>query len=125
MNWLFARSFFLLLFATNLAFAKPQVLAPPIQANALVKLAKQVEPDLVGRVERLPQYLEFFRAKLGNDTRLFAFRVEAVPNKADQVRLKGYVEFPQTRGGLVGFLEALGFDVVDDGLVMLPEVGLG
>ena len=122
---LLAKSIFLFLIATNFALAKPQVLAPPSQANALVKLAKQVEPDLVGRVERLPQYLEFFRAKRGNDTRLFAFRVEALPTAAGQVRLEGYVEFPQTRVGLVGFLEALGFDVKEDGLVMLPEQRLG
>ena len=117
--------FLLLLVVSSCARAQPQVLAPPSQDNALVKLAKKIEPDLVGHERRLPQYVEFYRAKLGNDTRLFAFDVQAVPTTTGQVQLEGYVEFLQTRTGLLGFLEALGFDVLDEGLEILPAAGLG
>lgn len=121
----------LLICTTNAVLAKPHVAAspsqnsPPSESSALVELAKQIEPDLVGRAERLPQYVEFFRAKLGNDTRLFAFDVRAVADGAGQVKLQGYVEFQQTRAGLVGFLSALGFDVSDDELETLPSASLG
>src|SRR5204863_6686661 len=36
------------------------------------RLAKRIEPDLVGKPERLPQYIDFFRNELGNDSRLIA-----------------------------------------------------
>lgn len=89
-----------------------------------MKLARQLEPDLVGHTERLPQYVDFFRLKLGNDSRLFAFHVTAKTTKADQVELRGYVEFPETRQALVTLLGHLGFDV-EDQLTTLPEAKLG
>ena len=122
---LFASSVAMLLIATDFVQSQPQTVAPPSQQDALTKLAKQIEPGLVGRVERLPQYLDFFKTKLGNDTRLFAFQVEAEATGEDRVRLQGYVEFSQTRDGLVGFLEALGFEVVDKALETLPAQSLG
>ncbi|NOZ40835.1 MAG: C40 family peptidase [Planctomycetes bacterium] len=116
----------LLLLATpSDLLAKPQTVSPPSRNNELTKLARQIEPDLVGRVDRLPQYLEFFRAKRGNDTRLFAFRVQAVTTATGNVRLQGYVEFSQTRAGLIGFLKTLGFEIVDEELENLPAKGLG
>src|SRR4051812_8721986 len=41
------------------------------------RLAKRIEPDLAGKPERLPQYIDFFRSELGNDSRLVAFSVTA------------------------------------------------
>lgn len=115
----------LMLVTTQYAQAQPRTLAPPKRGNVLKKLAQKIEPDLVGRAERLPQYVEFFRSKLGNDTRLFAFNVKAVPNTTGQISLQGYIEFPQTRVGLIKFLSALGFEVLDDELETLPAQSLG
>ena len=115
----------LLLSASHFVRAEPVVVSPPVRADALVKLAKQIEPDLEGRAERLPAYIEYFRSQLGNDRRLFLFDVQAVSTGAKGVELKGCLEFPQTRAGLVGFLGVLGFDVNDEQLEMLPEGGLG
>ena len=107
------------------ATAKPNVVAPPSRDGALAKLARKVEPDLVGRVERLPLYIDYFRSKLANDPRLFAFDVTSEATADGKVALKGYIEFSQTRDGLVGFLSTLGFDVTDEHLQRLPADELG
>ncbi|MEM8681486.1 MAG: hypothetical protein AAGF97_19235, partial [Planctomycetota bacterium] len=46
-----------------------QVVAPPKRDGTLQKLARQVEPDLVGELSRLPQYVDFFQSRLANDPR--------------------------------------------------------
>lgn len=107
------------------ARAQQSTPAPPQQAPTLVRLAQQVEPELAGRVERLSQYVDFFRLKLANDTRLFAFDVEVVANYEGQIELRGYVEFPETRAALENFLGILGFDDLDDQLQTLPAASLG
>ncbi len=115
----------LLLSVASSVQAQTLTIAPPSQEDKLAKLARQIEPDLVGRAERLPQYVDFFQSKLGNDNRLFAFNVQATAIDSGKVRLRGYVEFSQTREGLVGFLSVLGFDVLDDQLETLPDQRLG
>ena len=85
--------------------AQPASAAPPERDDALTKLARQIEPNLLGTSSRLPQYVDFFRTRLANDTRLFAFNVQALPTEDGHVALQGYVEFSQTREGLIGFLE--------------------
>ncbi|QDS98757.1 C40 family peptidase [Adhaeretor mobilis] len=122
---LLAIVFLLLFLPTGRVEAKPKVVAPPAEDDRLTNLAKQIEPDLEGRTERLSQYVEFFRSQLGNDTRLFAFSVTPHVTDAGEVSLSGYVEFSQTRTGLVGFLEALGFKVIDEELDSLPAEDLG
>jgi hypothetical protein len=88
------------------------------------RLARSIEPELTGRPERLPQYVNFFLSEIGNDTRLFAFDVRAVPNARGQVELHGHIEFPETRAALVKYLGVLGFQV-EDRLVTLPSAELG
>ncbi len=116
---------FLAFYLTENSSANSQVAAPPSLDKALVKLARQIEPDLHGHPERLPQYVEFFRSKLANDSRLFAFEVRPSVGQSGEVILRGYLEFSQTRNGLVTFLETLGFTVTDDELDTLPSVDLG
>lgn len=105
--------------------AKPKPVAPPSLDGALTRLAKQVEPDLQGDPARLPQYVDFFKSKLANDTRLFAFSVQPEMTDTGSVVLRGYVEFSQTREGLARFLAALGFTEIDDQLQSLPAAELG
>jgi len=97
----------------------------PRQESALKRLARQVEPDLAGRPDRLPQYVEFFRLKLGNDSRLFAFDVTANSTADGHAQLQGFVEFPETHSALVEFLGHLGFTDLDDQLETLPAANLG
>jgi gamma-D-glutamyl-L-lysine dipeptidyl-peptidase len=101
--------------------------------SLLERLARNIEPDLVGRPERLPQYVHYFRNEIGNDFRLFAFDVSAVAslpaagsNEAGPYRvyLRGHIEFPETRKSLKQFLGILGFEV-EDQLETLPSSGLG
>src|SRR3954447_12945419 len=46
-------------------------------STVIQRLAKRIEPDLAGKPERLPHYVDFFRTEVGNDSRLFAFNVFA------------------------------------------------
>ena len=88
------------------------------------RLARKIEPELVGMPERLPQYVDFFRSEIGNDDRLFAFDVEAVLKDGGRVELNGHIEFPETRNALATYLGVLGF-AVEDRLVKLPADQLG
>jgi cell wall-associated NlpC family hydrolase len=88
------------------------------------RVARKIEPELEGRPERLPQYVNFFSRELANDSRICAFDVTAEAVEGKNVRLKGFVEFLETHESLVAYLEILGFKV-DDQLEKLPAVGLG
>src|SRR5262249_48378737 len=88
------------------------------------RLAKKVEPDLVGKPERLPHYVDFFRGELANDSRLCGFRGTSEVVSDGRVKLQGYTEFPETRAALVKFLTVLGFKV-DDRMEALPSAALG
>jgi gamma-D-glutamyl-L-lysine dipeptidyl-peptidase len=92
--------------------------------SVVERLARKIEPDLVGKPERLPQYVNFFRSEIGNDSRLFAFNVMTDATGEGRVVLRGYVEFPETRAALAKFLGALGF-AVEDQLETLPDAELG
>ncbi len=97
----------------------------PVDRLELQRAAQRVEPDLVGQRERLPLYLESFRHRWGNDSRLFAWSVQAEGTADQPVRLTGYVEFPETAAALVAYLEILGFQPIEDQLERLPSVALG
>lgn len=93
-------------------------------SRVIERLARRAEPDLKGKSERLTQYVDFFRAELANDNRLFAFNVTPKAQPDGKVELQGYAEFPETRAALNGFLTALGFQVADK-LESLPAESLG
>jgi hypothetical protein len=97
--------------------------APPVPPS-LRQLARRIEPELKGVADRLPQYVHFFRTEVGNDPRLFAFDVAAKPQADGKVALTGFVEFPETRDSLAGYLSELGFEV-DNQLKTLPVAELG
>jgi cell wall-associated NlpC family hydrolase len=97
----------------------------PLDEAYLKRLAKQIEPDLKGRSERLPQYVAHFRTSAANDARLFAFSVTAQAEGDRGVRLTGYVEFPETRRAIGAYFRTLGFEPVDDQLETLPSEELG
>jgi cell wall-associated NlpC family hydrolase len=97
--------------------------APPVPPS-LKQLARRIEPELKGDANRLPQYVHFFRTEVGHDPRLFAFEVSAKPQADGTVVLTGFVEFPETRDSLAGYLGELGFDV-DNQLQTLPTAELG
>ena len=110
-------------------FARGDEVVLPTEADfsasrVLERLARRIEPGLAGKSERLPQYVDFFRSELGNDSRLFAFNVTAKPADNDGVELRGYVEFPETRAALARYLSILGFHV-EDRMESLPAAALG
>jgi hypothetical protein len=98
--------------------------SPPIGPQPMERVARRIEPDLIGRPERVQQYVDFFRRDFVSDSRLFAFDVVAESQGENEVLLKGYVEFPESRKALVDLLTALGFEV-DDQLEPLPAESLG
>jgi len=97
------------------------------------RVIRKVEPDWVGKPEKLPQYLANFEAQLIVDTRLFPFSVEAewlVPkvkkNELDgTVRLTGFVGYEENRSALLQYLKFLGFENIDDQIESLPSDNLG
>ncbi len=93
-------------------------------AKVLDRLAHRIEPDRVGKPERVSQYVDFFRSELANDSRLFAFDVSSKARGDGRIELSGYVEFPETRAALIKFLAILGL-AVDDRLETLPAAELG
>jgi gamma-D-glutamyl-L-lysine dipeptidyl-peptidase len=96
----------------------------PEVPRGLRHLARKIEPDLIGKPERLPQYVNFFSRELGNDNRICAFDVTATAGAENNVELSGFVEFPETRSALNELLKILGFKV-DDHLERLPAADLG
>ena len=98
--------------------------AEPVEPADMRRVARKIEPELEGRPERLSQYINFFSRELGNDSRICAFDVTAEAVEGKNVRLNGYVEFPETHESLVAYLEILGFKV-DDQLQKLPAAALG
>ncbi len=96
----------------------------PAGPNTLKRMARKIEPSLVGLPERLPQYVDFFRREVGNDSRLVVFDVSASIATDGRVQLTGFVEFPETRKALEEFLGVLGFKV-EIQLETLPAANLG
>src|SRR5215212_7880783 len=92
--------------------------------KVIERLARRIEPELAGKPERLPHYVDFFRSELANDSRLCAFHVTPKLHYGNRVELDGYTEFSETRAALVKFLKVLGFKV-DDQMESLPAAGLG
>lgn len=98
--------------------------SPPIGPMPMERFARRIEPGLKGDPHRAQQYVDFFRRELVSDARLFAFDVVAQPKAQNTIKLTGYIEFPETRQALLGFLQALGFKV-DDKLESVPADALG
>ena len=111
-------------FGARAAEISSSATAEPVRPADMRRLAGRIEPELVGKAERLPQYIHFFSRELANDSRICAFDVTASAVGGKNVQLKGYVEFPETRSALNGFLTSLGF-AVDDQLETLPATSLG
>jgi len=96
------------------------------KTDFFTKLARRIEPEPAGRADRLDLYVDFFRREMVNDTRLFAFHVDAgQPANTDRVVLSGYSEFQETHHALLQFLACLGFDRITDRIEDLPAKGLG
>lgn len=117
----------LFLLLTVVAHGAPENSPPtadPVKPGDMTNVARKIEPNLNGKPERLPQYINFFSRELGNDNRLCAFYVSAEVIDGKRIRLLGHVEFPETKKSLVNILEALGFSV-EDQLETLPAESLG
>jgi len=89
------------------------------------RLVEKIEPGHLGTPERIEVYLQFFRREMVNDTRLFAFDVQASWTPGRILRLSGYVEFEENRATLETFLHDLGFDLIDNQIQILPASELG
>ncbi len=94
------------------------------------QLVHKIQPDLVGDASRLDQYVWFYQQELANDVRLFAFQVTATAsasasNDLKSIRLNGYVEFAEHRAGIANMLRVLGFHILCNDIVLLPDEQLG
>ncbi len=97
----------------------------PIDPAIIERAARRIEPELHGRSDRLPQYLEAFRRELTDDRRLYVCDVAAEAVGDDGVRITGWVEYPETQAALTAFFTTLGFDAVDNQAATMPDAALG
>lgn len=90
------------------------------------RIILEVQPDLAGKPDRLPQYLTLFKRSALNDHRLMAFDAHAKwDTDRAAVVLTGFIEFQEQRDALVAFLGVLGFEVVDNHTELMPAASLG
>ena len=124
---------FCLLLSTALAPIPPATAQPssapqavqPADRTYFERLVRKIEPDVVGKPDRLPIYLEFFKREMINDSRLFAIDVKAKAGDDGCIQLTGFVEFDENRDDLVNFVRVLGFDRLEDHIEVLPSDELG
>ena len=90
------------------------------------RIAKSVQPDLVGSPDKLALYLAQFKTLALNDPRLIAFDVHADWDaEHSTVVLTGFIEYEEHRASLAEYLKVLGFTHVDDQLQSMPTPDLG
>jgi len=93
--------------------------------NRLERAAAKVEPSLEGNPARAQDYVDFFPSEFINDTRLFAYNVEASPQDDGTIALSGHVAFRENHDTLRQFLAALRLEISDDQIEVLPSENLG
>lgn len=84
-----------------------------------------MEPSLVGKPERVQDYIDFFPFQFLGDDRLFPFEVRATVAADGAVELNGFVGYEENRATLLKYLGYLGFDTVRDQIEVLPAAALG
>lgn len=94
----------------------------PRNQRFLERRLRNIEPELIGKPERLESYLYFFKTDLVNDTNLILFDVSAKWNEDQStVILSGYAEFEQNVEALLLSLQILGFTSVENQIELLPS----
>ncbi len=83
------------------------------------QIVRKVEPEGVGEVKRLAQYLEFFKKDFVEDPRQFAISLEL-----DGGAVTGYVECEEHRESLGQFLKYLKLEGVKEQVELLPSAEL-
>jgi hypothetical protein len=83
------------------------------------QLVRKVEPDGVGDVKRLAQYLEFFKKEFVEDPRQFAISLES-----NGGAVSGYVECEEHKESLAEFLKYLKLEGVKEQVELLPATEL-
>lgn len=89
------------------------------------KTIARIEPDLVGRPNRLPLYVQLYKATFTSDRRLFHFDAEAAyDNTTQTVTLTGTAEYPEHKAGLERMLHFMGFENIQNQIKLLPDPAL-
>src|SRR4051812_329576 len=68
--------------------------------RAYENVIRKIEPTLVGKPERLPQYLDLFKREFVEDPRTFAFNVSANSSASGAITMTGWVEFDEHQRSL-------------------------
>jgi hypothetical protein len=111
----------ILLFAVT--FASPSAAQLPRMLSN--QILREIEPDLIGRPERLPQYMQRFARAVVREPRLFAFEADANWSEDHGLQLTGHYEFAEHHRALLELLNVLGFAEVKDDMESLPTNALG
>jgi len=126
--WLTVAVFFLLVPGAFGQAARAQEVgdaAAVARQKVFRRVVAAIEPDGVGRPERLDQYVAFFLRELAGDPRQTAVELRATWQPEGLVRLEGHVEFQEHRQTLLGLLRYLQFREIDDRIEALPSAQLG
>ncbi len=86
------------------------------------RLARQIEPDLHGDPKRLDLYVRYFEREIIHDKRVFAFDVAAKERADGVIELTGLVEFAEHAASLESFLNALGFEKLENRVTVGPTL---
>lgn len=89
------------------------------------RLLSKVEPSMLGDVNRLPQYLDFFAKEFVEDPRTFACSLKFDITGDDKASITGYLEFPEHQEALKNFFTHLKLPGVEDQTELLPSKDLG
>jgi cell wall-associated NlpC family hydrolase len=91
------------------------------QRAAYERIVKKIEPSGVGDPSRLQVYLDFFKREFVEDPRIFAIDLSADRSADGIVTLRGFVEYPEHKSAVESLLKQLGFNKIDNRIVLLPE----
>lgn len=90
------------------------------------RLISGVEPDLIGKPDRLALYIRLFEREMVQDTRTFATNVSARWDEATEtVHLEGYVNWEENKNSLNDLFSNLAFEKIQNDVEVLPSEGLG
>lgn len=90
------------------------------------RLISGVEPDLIGKPDRLAVYTRLFEREMVQDTRTFATNVTARWDEATEtVHLEGYVNWEENKTSLENLFSNLAFEKIQNDVEVLPSADLG
>src|SRR4051812_27338166 len=91
------------------------------QQMVLEQIVRKIEPDLIGKADRLQAYVEYFKRESIRDPRLFAVDVNATVSDQGAIVLGGFVEYRVHQMAIEMLLRTLGFKKIENRIAVVGE----